>query len=131
MHVISAPLRWSIDVPVPSRCFISHILLYKLIFVNNITRQAVKHLSSYANYMSFLNTTIMALSYHYNGIAWCQGIKQTKETIIYYILLCDRTISGIINKMLHQNYNGSPLQWKNKEGRRDIQLILSFIIGIQ
>jgi len=112
-------------VPVPSRCFISHILLYKLIFVN-IIRQTVKHLSPYANYMSFLNT-IMALSYHYNGIAWCQGIKQTKETIIYYILLCDRTISGIINKMLHQNYNGSPLQWKNNKGKRDIHLILSFI----
>lgn len=32
-------------------------------------------------------------------------VSKTKETIIYYILLCDRTISGIINKMLHQNYN--------------------------
>lgn len=51
--------RWSIDVPGSSRCFISHILLYKLIFVDNVTRQAIKHISPpspHANYMSLLNT---------------------------------------------------------------------------
>lgn len=69
--------RWSIDVPVSSRCFISHILLYKLIFVNNVT-QAIKHIPPYANYMSLLNI-IMALSYYYSGIAWRQGIKKRKR----------------------------------------------------
>jgi len=38
-------------------------------------RQAIKHIFPYANYMSLLNT-IMTLSYHYNGIAWCQKRKR-------------------------------------------------------